>query len=66
MTQDKIGMASDCCERVVEAAAAVLVENWLEGVGDVGILATSRELLRAVGESVYRLPHSKSLLHLAP
>ena len=45
----------DCCERVV-GAAAVLVENLLEGAGDVGILATSREPLRAKGESVYRLP----------
>jgi predicted ATPase len=41
----------DCCERVVEVAA-VLVENLLEGAGDVGILATSREPLQAVGESV--------------
>jgi predicted ATPase/DNA-binding winged helix-turn-helix (wHTH) protein len=45
----------DCCERVVEAAA-VLVENLLRGAAEVGILATSREPLRAEGESVYRLP----------
>jgi predicted ATPase/DNA-binding winged helix-turn-helix (wHTH) protein len=45
----------DCCERVVEAAA-VLVENLLKGASGVGILATSREPLRAEGESVYRLP----------
>jgi predicted ATPase/DNA-binding winged helix-turn-helix (wHTH) protein len=45
----------DCCERVVEAAA-VLVENLLKGAAGVGILATSREPLRAEGESVYRLP----------
>jgi predicted ATPase len=45
----------DCCERVVEAAA-VLTENLLKGVAGVGILATSREPLRAEGESVYRLP----------
>ncbi len=45
----------DCCERVVEDAA-VLVENLLKGAADVGILATSREPLRAEGEIVYRLP----------
>jgi len=45
----------DCCERVLQAAA-VLVENLLKGAAGVGILATSREPLRAEGESVYRLP----------
>jgi predicted ATPase/DNA-binding winged helix-turn-helix (wHTH) protein len=45
----------DCCERVIEAAA-ILVENLLKGAAGVGILATSREPLRAEGESVYRLP----------
>jgi predicted ATPase/DNA-binding winged helix-turn-helix (wHTH) protein len=45
----------DCCERVVEDAA-VLVENLLKGAAGVGILATSREPLRAEGEIVYRLP----------
>jgi len=45
----------DCCERVVEAAA-VLVENLLKGAAGIGVLATSREPLRAEGESVYRLP----------
>ena len=45
----------DCCERVVEAAA-FLVENLLKGGAGVGILAASREPLRAEGESVYRLP----------
>jgi len=44
----------DCCERVLEAAA-VLVENLLKGAASVSILATSREPLRAEGESVYRL-----------
>ena len=44
----------DCCERVVEAAA-VLVENLLKGVAGIAILTTSREPLRAEGESVYRL-----------
>ena len=45
----------DCCERVVEAAA-VMVEDLLKGAAGVGILATSREPLRAEGEIVYRLP----------
>ena len=45
----------DCCERVVEAAA-VLAENLLKGAAGIGILTTSREPLRAEGESVYRLP----------
>ncbi|HTV27648.1 MAG TPA: winged helix-turn-helix domain-containing protein, partial [Xanthobacteraceae bacterium] len=45
----------DCCERVVEAAA-VLVEELLKGAPGIGILATSREPLRAEGEIVYRLP----------
>jgi predicted ATPase/DNA-binding winged helix-turn-helix (wHTH) protein len=45
----------DCCDRVVEAAA-FLVEDLLKGAADIGILATSREPLRAEGENVYRLP----------
>ena len=45
----------DCCDRVVEDAA-VADENLLKGAGGVGILATSREPLRAEGEIVYRLP----------
>jgi predicted ATPase len=45
----------DCCERVVEAAA-VLVENLLRGAAGIGVLATSREPLRAEGEIVHRLP----------
>ena len=45
----------DGCERVVEDTA-VLVENILKGAAGVGILATSREPLRAEGEIVYRLP----------
>jgi predicted ATPase/DNA-binding winged helix-turn-helix (wHTH) protein len=44
----------DCCELVVEAVA-ILVEKLLKGAAGVGILATSREPLRAEGESVYRL-----------
>jgi predicted ATPase/DNA-binding winged helix-turn-helix (wHTH) protein len=45
----------DCCDRVVEAAA-FLVEDLLKGAASVGILATSREPLRAEGENLYRLP----------
>jgi predicted ATPase/DNA-binding winged helix-turn-helix (wHTH) protein len=44
----------DCCERVI-AAVAVLAETLLKGAAGVGILATSREPLRAEGESAYRL-----------
>jgi predicted ATPase/DNA-binding winged helix-turn-helix (wHTH) protein len=44
----------DNCERVVEAAAD-LVEKILKNVPSVRILATSREPLRAEGESVHRL-----------
>ncbi|MGM4921236.1 ATP-binding protein [Tardiphaga sp. 813_E8_N1_3] len=44
----------DSCDRVVEAAAD-LAEVLLREAPDVRILATSREALRAAGESVYRL-----------
>jgi predicted ATPase/DNA-binding winged helix-turn-helix (wHTH) protein len=45
----------DTCEHVVEAAAD-LAERVLVGAPGVRILATSREPLRAAGESVLRLP----------
>lgn len=45
----------DGCERVVEDTA-VLVEDLLRGAAGIGMLATSREPLRAEGEIVYRLP----------
>lgn len=45
----------DSCEHVVEAAAA-LAETLLRGNSGTRILATSREALRAEGESVHRLP----------
>ena len=44
----------DNCERIAEAAAQA-AEQILKSAPDVHILATSRELLRAEGESVYRL-----------
>ena len=44
----------DCCERVAESAA-VLIESLLKDSAGTAILATSREPLRAEGESVYRL-----------
>jgi predicted ATPase/DNA-binding winged helix-turn-helix (wHTH) protein len=44
----------DCCDRVVDEAAA-LAERLLEGSPGVRILATSREALRAEGEVVCRL-----------
>lgn len=45
----------DSCERVV-GAAATLAEALLKEAPNVRILATSREALRAEGESVYQLP----------
>ncbi len=44
----------DSCEHVVEAAA-ILTERMLKGALSVDVLATSREPLRAEGESVHRL-----------
>jgi predicted ATPase len=44
----------DNCEHVIEVAAA-LTESLIQGAPFVRILATSREALRVVGESVYRL-----------
>jgi predicted ATPase/DNA-binding winged helix-turn-helix (wHTH) protein len=45
----------DNCERIADAAARA-TERILQCAPDVHILATSREPLRAEGESVYRLP----------
>jgi predicted ATPase len=45
----------DNCEHVIEAAADVAV-RILRGAPGVRILATSREVLRAEGEHVHRLP----------
>ena len=44
----------DSCERVVDAAA-VIAEDMLGGVPHLNVIATSREPLRAKGESVLRL-----------
>ena len=44
----------DSCEHVVEAAA-VMAEQILKGAPGIHLLATSREPLRAEGESVHRL-----------
>jgi predicted ATPase/DNA-binding winged helix-turn-helix (wHTH) protein len=44
----------DCCERVLDAAGA-LVENLLGASAGIRVLATSREPLRVVGELVHRL-----------
>jgi predicted ATPase/DNA-binding winged helix-turn-helix (wHTH) protein len=44
----------DNCEHVIEVAAS-LVEKVLQGAPGVHVLATSREPLRAEGESVHRL-----------
>jgi len=45
----------DNCEHVIEAAAP-LAERLVRDVRTLSILATSREALRAAGESVYLLP----------
>lgn len=45
----------DNCEHLVEAAAS-LAEVLLRGTTNTRVLATSREALRAEGESVHRLP----------
>lgn len=45
----------DSCEAVIDIAA-ILAETLVKGAPGVHILATSREPLRAEGESVYRLP----------
>jgi predicted ATPase/DNA-binding winged helix-turn-helix (wHTH) protein len=50
----RILIVLDNCEHVIEAAA-VLVETLLKGAPDVHLLATSREPLRAMEESVLRL-----------
>lgn len=44
----------DGCEHVIDAVAE-LAERLFRGFPDLGILATSREALRAEGEHVYRL-----------
>lgn len=49
----------DNCERVIEAAA-ILAEAILKGAPSAGILATSREALRAEGESIHRLSPLKT------
>jgi non-specific serine/threonine protein kinase len=45
----------DNCEHVIDAAAELCVE-LLQAADDVHVLATSREPLRAAGETRYRLP----------
>jgi predicted ATPase/DNA-binding winged helix-turn-helix (wHTH) protein len=45
----------DSCERLLPQTA-LLIETLLKEAAGVNILATSREALRAEGESVYRLP----------
>ena len=60
----------DNCEHLVRSCAE-LVDNLLRTCPDVRILATSRELLRIDGESVWRVPplavphHSSSFAQLA-
>jgi predicted ATPase/DNA-binding winged helix-turn-helix (wHTH) protein len=54
LTNRRALIVLDNCEHVVEAAA-VLAETLLRGAANVHILATSREPLRAMDESVLRL-----------
>ena len=55
LTNKEILLVIDTCERVIDAAAAV-IERIQSGCRHVHVLATSRESLRANGERVYRLP----------
>jgi predicted ATPase/DNA-binding winged helix-turn-helix (wHTH) protein len=45
----------DCCEHVIERAAALAERLYIEAP-QIHVLATSREALRVEGEHVYRLP----------
>jgi len=44
----------DSCEHILDAAS-ILAESILRGTSEVRMLATSREPLRAEGESIYHL-----------
>jgi predicted ATPase/DNA-binding winged helix-turn-helix (wHTH) protein len=55
LRQKQVLIILDNCERIADAAARAS-ERILQCAPDVHILATSREPLRAEGESVYRLP----------
>jgi len=55
LQQKQLLIVLDNCERIADAAAKA-TERILQCAPDVHILATSREPLRAEGESVYRLP----------
>ena len=54
LTERKTLLVLDCCEHVISGAAE-LAESLVRNCPSVHILATSREPLRAEGESVYRL-----------
>jgi predicted ATPase/DNA-binding winged helix-turn-helix (wHTH) protein len=55
VSKKELLLVLDNCEHVLEEAAC-LAETLLRDAPGVHILATSREPMRAVGESVYRLP----------
>jgi predicted ATPase/DNA-binding winged helix-turn-helix (wHTH) protein len=55
LQQKQVLIVLDNCERIADAAAKA-TERILQCAPDVHVLATSREPLRAEGESVYRLP----------
>jgi len=50
----QILLVFDCCEHLIDAAAT-LAETIVHEAPQVGIIATSREILRAEGEHVYAL-----------
>jgi len=50
----KLLIILDNCEHVIQAAASI-AEQLFQGAGQVHLLATSRELLRAEGEHCYRV-----------
>jgi len=54
LRQRQMLLVFDSCEQVIEAVA-ILAETLLKETPGTRILATSREALRAEGESVYRL-----------
>lgn len=54
LAQRKALLVLDCCEHVIDEVAT-LVESLLRNCPEVRVLVTSREVLRAAGEYVYRL-----------
>jgi predicted ATPase/DNA-binding winged helix-turn-helix (wHTH) protein len=51
----RVLLVLDGCEHVIDEAASV-AQRLFDGAGQLHIVATSREALRAEGERIYRLP----------